>query len=47
MKALILTMCCVPIAAHYNLPELGAVLILSGVLFIKQVRNYGKICKKM
>lgn len=37
MKALILTMCCVPIAAHYNLPELGAVLIMSGVFFVRVV----------
>jgi hypothetical protein len=42
MKALILTMCMVPVASYYNLPELGAILILSGVLFIKQVRNYEK-----
>jgi hypothetical protein len=37
MKALILTMCCVPIASHYNLPELGAVLIMSGMFFVRVV----------
>lgn len=39
MKALIITMCCVPIAAHYNLPELGAILIMSGVFFVRVVTS--------
>jgi hypothetical protein len=42
MKALILTMCCVPIAAHYNLPELGAILIMSGVFFVQVVTKKTK-----
>jgi hypothetical protein len=39
MKALIVTMLCVPIAAHYNLPELGAVLVMSGVFFVRVVTS--------
>jgi len=37
MKALIVTMCMVPIASYYNLPELGAVLIMSGMFFVRVV----------
>jgi hypothetical protein len=37
MRALVLTMLCVPIAAHYNLPELGAVLVMSGMFFVRVV----------
>jgi hypothetical protein len=42
MKALIVTMCCVPIAAHYNLPELGAILIMSGIFFVRVVTSKTK-----
>jgi len=39
MRALVLTMCMVPVAAYYNLPELGAVLIMSGMFFVRVVTN--------
>lgn len=39
MKAFILCLACVPVAVHYELPEVGAIMVIAGMCLVNVVKE--------